>query len=58
MFVIWNVDKKAWVALPGLASSFTKDISKIRFFGTREEAEIARCGNEVVRNFYAGIGPF
>ena len=55
-WIIWNKSARKWVAYPGLASSYTKNILDARRFPSQAAAEAECCGDEVVRNISdAGI---
>jgi hypothetical protein len=47
-YVIRSRDTGKYVAHPGSASSYTRDILNARRFRTREEAQAECCGNEYV----------
>lgn len=58
MFVIRRTDQGGgYVSKPGSSHSYTKQVTRIRKFSTREEADAERCPeNEVVEDFNDVIG--
>lgn len=50
MFVIWNKDKRAYVARVGYKGPFTRSLKHVRVFATRAAAIADCCGNETVRS--------
>lgn len=57
MYVIRRTDQGGgWVARPGSSGSYTKCLSRVRVFASREEAERNRCPeNEVVEELYTRV---
>lgn len=56
MFVIYSLTKRAFVAEPGRASSFTSRIEEARKFRSREEAKRECCGDEIPRRLAEILG--
>ena len=57
-FVLWNLDQRRYVARPGEAHSFTRDLLKARRWRTREAAEREACGNERVLPYDHDTTPY
>ena len=48
-YILMRTEDGKYVARPGLKSSYTKDIDKVRIFPTKPEAEKEQCGNEIIK---------
>jgi hypothetical protein len=46
MYVIWNTTRRAYVARPGSAKSFTRNLQKARTFASLAAARSDCCGDE------------
>lgn len=54
VFVIWNDDRRAWLAADGTGMFYTADVEKVRQFKTQEEAEKWAKPDETIGRWIGG----
>lgn len=54
VFVIWNDDRRAWVAAEGSGMFYTTDVDKVRQFSTQAEAEKWAKPSEIINRWIGG----